>query len=194
MIKSSFYKKLFDKGKRYIKRKFPKFSDDLLDDLIQELIFHLVKREKYLKIYKENRKKAISYFLKSLKRRVINHAKRTPDIESLSNPPKDIDDPLYYAIVYEAEILSYKMADKILEDKKFKEYAEIIYLNYYKGYKYREIAFFKGISKSMVGYNIMKGIKTIKDFSFKNGFIYDYQIKVFLKILFDKVEDEISFI
>ena len=187
--------KLYDIGKEFLKARYGKsLPEDVRKDIIQNAVIYVRGREDFWRRYKGNKNEAIGYFYRILRSRSINYFERDTKREKpITRELEDIENPFRYALIREAEDKSYRLLGYVYSDKKLVFSLNYIYMKYYRGKTYEEMSMLTGKPKSTIDNIVKRGIRRIREIAWMNGFITPLQVKIFIRLLFDKVSAEYEF-
>ena len=182
------FETLIKKGGNYLSGKGMDIPSEMVEDIVLETLTKLNSKNTFKELLRKDRRKALSYFYRSLYNRGVNYLKR----ENRELPLKawakaTFKDPLFYSIVVESEVLSYEIVDELLSDEKMKNDLYLVYLSFYKNLTLENLGWIFEISKSTVEYRMKNTIKRIDAILSSRGFVYVFQYKVFFRILFNRI-------
>jgi len=191
MLNKSFLKTLFEKGEEYLSQKWQSIPEDERSEILSQVIEKLNSNRNFAELVSENRKKAFSYFYRSLKNRSINYLRDQKLPLPLSAFAKTTSkDPLYYVILVESEAASYVIVDEVLSDSSISEALYFAYLLSYRGLTLERLSWMFDIPKSTLDYRVKRAGKKLAQMLKNRGFLYDFQLKIFVGILVERIRYE----
>jgi len=184
----SFFDNLIKKGNNYVSRNWKNLPSEVSEELVQSVVAKLYSNRNFLDLIPSDKRGAYSYFYRSLRNRIINYLKReNRDLPLKSWAKTTFRDPLFYAIMVETEIMSHDLVDEIFEMEKLSSDLYLVYLLYFKNLTLERLGWLAGLSKSTVDYRVKTAIEKLNKILSSRGFVYIFQYKVFLRVLFDRM-------
>ncbi len=186
---------IYKKGNKFLERRYEKsMPEEVREEIVQNAVIYVRGREDFWRRYKENEREALGYFYKILRTRSINYFEREKRREKpITRDLEKIENPYMYALIREAEDKSYKLLGYVYSDRKLVFSLNYIYMKYYREKTYEELSMLTGKPKSTIDDIIKRGIRKIREIAWRNGFITPLQVKIFIRVLFDKVSAEYEF-
>lgn len=137
-------------------------NEQLVQDCIQEIFIHLIKKKRTLLITSSIR----NYLYKSLRNKIIEEHRHENKNQKLKQAVASEDEPLLFDMEHEIiqkeeDIRMEKCLEEAVKDLSGKQ-KEVIYLKFTKGLSYEEIAFLFDIDIASARTLLYRTLKTIR--------------------------------